>query len=128
MPWEGLLCKHFQGLILPQTLKIENTDFEMIIQSRTDLAQISKLINLGVLTIGRNLKTSDIGLDDSTSTFRTNSFLMSFEIWIKSIVFSGLVLWILFPSQTQRSNAENLKALSEVGDDLLHHQMHSACK
>lgn len=76
MPWEGLLCRHVQGLILPQTLKIEDTDFKIIIQSRTDLAQISQLVNLGVLTIGRNLKTPDIGLDDSTSTFRTNFFLI----------------------------------------------------
>ncbi|KAL9065584.1 MAG: hypothetical protein Q9161_008140 [Pseudevernia consocians] len=47
------------------THKIAITDSELMIQSRTDLAQISQLTNLGVLTIGRNLTTPDIGLDDS---------------------------------------------------------------
>ncbi len=50
--------------------------------SRTELVQLSKLTNLGVLTIGQGFKADDIGLDDGVirywmrATIESNAFRM----------------------------------------------------
>ena len=67
-----LFCRHATRFDAPHQLGI--TDSYVISQSRTDLLLISKLTNLGVLTIGRNLATSDTGLDDSTSLYHSDFF------------------------------------------------------
>lgn len=52
-------------MYISEQLLLYHMRSEFSIGSRTDLVQISQLTNLGVLTIGRNVTTTDIGLDDS---------------------------------------------------------------
>lgn len=59
------LGDYVSPLISPSFHWVTFLSLSNITCSRTDLVQISQLTNLGVLTIGRNVTTTDIGLDDS---------------------------------------------------------------
>ncbi|CAF9907592.1 hypothetical protein IMSHALPRED_005580 [Imshaugia aleurites] len=123
------LCDYVAPLISPSFRWVTFLSLSDITCSRVDLVQISKLTNLGVLTIGRNLTTPDIGLDDSiirswgrtASSSRAFNLLRSLNCRSQKHITAGVFAHLNFFPALSLFNVEDCNLGSKNRKEARHH-------